>query len=174
MGGWRRGAEGMRDFAEGWLEHGEGWQGRGFGCREFYKREEGWLGQGMGGGGRIGWGRGLVAGPGGGLAGEGMVGGWTNNGRPVSFYPSYSSQKQIIQGDEMNIAFSIIPLFRDTSFWRLTFDNETHIPYVVTNGIIGNPGTFEKFGNWFKIEKSIRRLLLQYRVLFHRTCSGSK
>lgn len=91
-------------------------------------------------------------------------GSWTNNGRPVTFYPSDSSQKQIIQGDEMNIAFGIIPLCRSTGIWRLTFDNETHVPYVATNGVIGNPGTFETFGNWFKIEKAFGDS--SYKIVF--------
>ncbi|KAL2903312.1 Miraculin [Bienertia sinuspersici] len=77
-----------------------------------------------------------------------------DQGRPINFYPADPSQKQITEGDDINIAFSGPNYCQNLGVWQLTFDEKTMIPYVSTNGVIGNPGP-ETFSNWFKIEKTI-------------------
>lgn len=71
----------------------------------------------------------------------------------VSFHPADPSQKHITEGTEVNIAFSGPSHCRDEGVWKLSFDEQTNVPYVTTEGVIGNPGP-DTFANWFKIEKA--------------------
>ncbi|KAL2903296.1 Trypsin/chymotrypsin inhibitor [Bienertia sinuspersici] len=51
-------------------------------------------------------------------------------GRPVSFYPADPSQKQITEGDEINISFGGPNYCRTNGVWQLTFDEKTMIPIM--------------------------------------------
>ncbi|KNA11068.1 hypothetical protein SOVF_138590 [Spinacia oleracea] len=77
---------------------------------------------------------------------------WTQQGSPVTFYPADSSQKNITQSSDVNIAFNPSPICRNQGVWQLS-SNGLGVFHVTTNGVIGNPGA-ETFTNWFKIEKA--------------------
>ncbi|KNA11067.1 hypothetical protein SOVF_138580 [Spinacia oleracea] len=75
---------------------------------------------------------------------------WTQQGSPVTFFPANPSQKYITQSSDVNIAFGLNPICRNLGVWQLGY-SFSGVPYVTTNGVIGNPGA-ETFTNWFKIE----------------------
>ncbi|KNA03096.1 hypothetical protein SOVF_212410 [Spinacia oleracea] len=78
---------------------------------------------------------------------------WTNQGRPITFYPADPSQKNITLSSDVNIAFGLNGLCRNQGVWQLT-SNGDGVFYVTTNGEIGNPGA-ETFTNWFKLEEAL-------------------
>ncbi|CAO2829289.1 unnamed protein product [Amaranthus hypochondriacus] len=90
-----------------------------------------------------------------------------DKGRPVSFFPSDPNQKEITEETEVNISFGLDPYCRSLAVWQLNFeeigDGSSSIPFITTNGVIGNPGA-ETFNNWFQIEKIDK--IGSYRIVY--------
>ncbi|KAF8389568.1 hypothetical protein HHK36_024084 [Tetracentron sinense] len=85
-------------------------------------------------------------------------------GLPLMFLPVNNSSDGVIrESSDLNIVFLWDTSCQNsTTVWSLgTFDEITRWQYIVTGGVIGNPGP-STVNNWFKIE----RYLEDYKLVF--------
>jgi Trypsin and protease inhibitor len=76
-----------------------------------------------------------------------------NRGLPLIFRPANPKAKVICLSTDINVEFSAATTCVQPTAWRLgESEGTTNKRYVITGGVVGNPGR-KTVSNWFKIEK---------------------
>ncbi|KAI5678085.1 hypothetical protein M9H77_09035 [Catharanthus roseus] len=76
-----------------------------------------------------------------------------SNGLPLRFLPANSTQQTITLSSDLNIVFNAGTICVQSTAWKVGgVDGKTGQRYVMSNGVIGNPGE-DTLSSWFKIEK---------------------